>query len=95
MRRIYQNASCVIIDIGGASPNSDHALNAIIHFSEEALYAMQTGLHIRDTVNELYRRPWFEWVWVLQEVFRSKKAVVLLTRSRRGRLSTGTLTYPP
>jgi hypothetical protein len=77
MGQIYQEASRVIIDIGEESSNSDHALDAIMHCSEEALYGFEPGLHIRDTVNELYRRPWFKRVWVLQEVFRSKEALVL------------------
>jgi hypothetical protein len=77
MGQIFQNARRVIIDIGEASPNSDRALHAIVNCSEKALYAMDLGLQIRDDVGELYRRPWFDRVWVLQEAFRSEEASVL------------------
>jgi Heterokaryon incompatibility protein (HET) len=73
MGQIYQNATRVIVDVGETSPDSDYALDAIVHCSEKALYAMELGLNIRNTVNELYRRPWFQRVWVLQEVFRSRE----------------------
>jgi hypothetical protein len=77
MSQIYQNARRVVIDIGEASPSSDRALHAIMNCSEKVLYAMELGLQIRDDVGELYQRPWFERVWVLQETFRSEEATVL------------------
>jgi hypothetical protein len=77
MGQIYQRASHVIIDIGEASKDSDLALDAITHCSDTGLYSFELGLEIRDAVNALYRRPWFNRVWVLQEAFMSKEATVL------------------
>jgi hypothetical protein len=72
-----QNTRRVIIDIGEASPSSDRALHTITYCSEKVLYGTELSLQIRDDVGELYRRPWFEQVWVLQEAFRSEEATVL------------------
>lgn len=77
MGRIYEKASRVIIDIGDASRKSDFALDALMHCAEDKLYPMELGLDIRDAVGELYRRPWFGRVWVLQEAFRAKEAAVI------------------
>lgn len=77
MGQIYQSARRVVIDIGETSNSSDEALHAIMHCSEQTLYAMDLGLRIKDAVSKLYERAWFGRVWVLQEAFRSKEAVVL------------------
>jgi hypothetical protein len=77
MGQIFQSARRVVIDIGETSDSSDEALHAIMHCSEQTLYAMDLGLRIKDAVSKLYERAWFGRVWVLQEAFRSKEAVVL------------------
>jgi Heterokaryon incompatibility protein (HET) len=70
MGQIYKTASRVIIDIGETSANS--ALDCIIHCSDEWCSKFSP-----DAVEELYSRPWFKRVWVLQEAYMSKEAYVL------------------
>ena len=77
MGRIYQTACRVVIDIGEASDSSDQALEAINHSSGKALYQMELALNIKTPVQKLYDRALFGRVWVLQEVFQLKEAVVL------------------
>jgi hypothetical protein len=48
-----------------------------MHCSEELIYELKRGLDIGHSVDNLYRRPWFRRVWVLQEAFMSKEANVL------------------
>jgi hypothetical protein len=72
MGQIYQTASRVIIDIGETSRWADSALDCIIHCSDEGCSKFYPN-----AVEELYRRPWFKRVWVLQEAFMSKEAIVL------------------
>jgi Heterokaryon incompatibility protein (HET) len=77
MGQIHQTANGVLIDIGEKSDSSGEALEAITYCSEEALYSMRFGLPTRDILSELYDRPLFSRIWVLQEAFRSKEAVVM------------------
>ncbi|KAH8602186.1 heterokaryon incompatibility protein-domain-containing protein [Bisporella sp. PMI_857] len=77
MGNIYRRASQVVIDIGEESKDSEHALDSILTCSPSKLYPMLEGLDIRDSVNALYSRPWFNRIWVLQEVFMARKAIVL------------------
>ena len=77
MGSIYRGASRVVIDIGERSKDSDTALGALMHCSENRLYEMIPGLQIRDTVEDLYRRAWFGRVWVLQEVYWAQETVVM------------------
>jgi hypothetical protein len=77
MGQIYQKASLVIVDIGETSKDSEAALFAIQNVSLTRLYDTMMGLDIQDCVDNLYGRPWFERIWILQEVFMAREATVL------------------
>ncbi|KAK4990240.1 hypothetical protein LTR66_006865 [Elasticomyces elasticus] len=78
MAYIYRSAVCVIIDIGEVAGDSDYALDAILTCSEERLYDLRQGIRIRDAVNKLYERSWFQRVWVLQEIYMANKAEAIV-----------------
>lgn len=77
MGQIYQCAKHVIIDVGETSKDSDHAIDAILYTDGESMYSMGSGLRMKTTVAEFYNRPWFKRVWVLQEAFMAKEAIVM------------------
>ncbi|KAJ9145284.1 Heterokaryon incompatibility protein-domain-containing protein [Pleurostoma richardsiae] len=77
MGSIYRNASRVVIDLGEASSTSDNAIHFLMHCTEDGFYSFEYGLEIKKIVRDLYSRPWFWRVWVLQETFMSKEAIVM------------------
>lgn len=77
MAQIYQKAKRVIVDIGQTSTNSENALSAIQNVSPTTLYDTMLGIDIRDCVDDLYSRPWFERIWILQEIFMAREAMVM------------------
>ncbi|KAH8668562.1 heterokaryon incompatibility protein-domain-containing protein [Xylariales sp. PMI_506] len=77
MGEIYARAKRVVIDIGQEAEDSSRALLMLQHCRTDVLYEFDSGKRIESLVEKLYKRPWFERVWVLQEVFRSRDAVVI------------------
>ncbi|KAH7082693.1 heterokaryon incompatibility protein-domain-containing protein [Paraphoma chrysanthemicola] len=71
MVRVYSMAARVLIYIGEKEKSSDLAMDAIADITGEVT-------HVRFlAVEDLLNRPWFERVWVIQEVARSKSAIVI------------------
>lgn len=68
MGTIFRNAARVIIYMGESSEDSDKALNAIADIGGRA-----TSCEVA-AIKSLLQRPWFERVWVLQEVAMSRAA---------------------
>ncbi|KAF2027293.1 hypothetical protein EK21DRAFT_72158 [Setomelanomma holmii] len=71
MVNIYSLADRVLIDIGDADEDSDSALDIIADVTSPVTIANSM------LVERLLHRPWFMRVWVIQEVARSKVAVVI------------------
>ncbi|ORY59116.1 heterokaryon incompatibility protein-domain-containing protein [Pseudomassariella vexata] len=81
MGRIYASANRVVIDIGESSESGEQALHYLKNCEETVLYEFVLGLKIKDTVCNLYERPWFWRIWVLQEAFMARDAVVMCGRT--------------
>ena len=62
MDKIYQQASRVLIYLGEAESGSDNAMDSIAQRHSDK-YSTQMGV-----LDFFQRRPWFNRVWVLQEV---------------------------
>ncbi|KAG7294085.1 hypothetical protein NEMBOFW57_004147 [Staphylotrichum longicolle] len=84
MGDVYNRARRVIIDIGEASKTSDEALTClekvayiVVDCQRDILHSFQSGLWMKEVVNDLYQRPWFSRIWVLQEAFMAREAVVM------------------
>jgi hypothetical protein len=71
MGRIFQNATRVLIYLGEPTEDSETAIKCVVN--PEGLTEQDERLALKN----LLGRPWFNRVWVLQEVALSKAAVVL------------------
>ncbi|KAH7093600.1 heterokaryon incompatibility protein-domain-containing protein [Paraphoma chrysanthemicola] len=71
MVRVYSMAVRVLIYIGEEEKSSDLAMDAIADITGEVTHVKLSA------VEGLLNRPWFERVWVIQEVARSKSAIVI------------------
>ncbi|KAK3936428.1 heterokaryon incompatibility protein-domain-containing protein [Diplogelasinospora grovesii] len=80
MGAIYRRATRVIIDVGISCPESEIAMDVIIKSQGDTLYHMTRGLEWKRMVNNFYDKPWFSRVWVLQEVFMARGAVLMCGR---------------
>ncbi|RYP16766.1 hypothetical protein DL767_010132 [Monosporascus sp. MG133] len=76
MASIYAKASHVIVWLGKAADNSDQALNVI----REAAKEQSTNAAINETNEQailtLLKRPWFQRIWVLQEVAAARRVLI-------------------
>ncbi|KAI1118234.1 heterokaryon incompatibility protein-domain-containing protein [Nemania sp. NC0429] len=77
MPEIYRKASRVVVWLGPAVDGGDHALEAIRSAADDA----STMPSITDPITQhpihlLLRRPWFERIWVLQEVAAAQTILV-------------------
>ena len=85
MADIYRTASLVVIDIGELedSEEADLALNWITQLpdsqDDDKLYtlSLSLGSRVRDSVRSMYKRPWFERMWILQEAFMAEDSDVI------------------
>ncbi|KAH7230663.1 heterokaryon incompatibility protein-domain-containing protein, partial [Fusarium redolens] len=73
MAKIYAKASCVIVWLGGATPNSGQALEEIRIAAEQ---------RTKRSINEnaifgLLERPWFQRIWVRKQALLTKSIQVL------------------
>lgn len=71
MKDVYSRADKVIIFIGLEEHRSDGAMACVADVNGDI------STQNRQAVNILLRRPWFSRVWVVQEVARSRSAVVV------------------
>jgi hypothetical protein len=84
MGRIYQNASQVLVYLGKGTLESDAAMRYIREIDEPSNddgYATVEASSIVQknpiAVSNLFKRPWFFRVWVLQEITFAQKATVI------------------
>ncbi|KAF5615656.1 heterokaryon incompatibility protein het-6 [Fusarium sp. NRRL 25303] len=83
MARIYKNASQVLVFLGQGTPDSDAAMRCIREIDEPsndgygAVEASATIQENQNAVSNLFKRPWFFRVWVLQEITFARKATVI------------------
>ncbi|KAF9767163.1 hypothetical protein IL306_000318 [Fusarium sp. DS 682] len=84
MSRIYQNASQVLVYLGQGTPESDAAMRRIREIDEpsndDGYAAVELSSIIQENqiaVSNLFKRPWFFRVWVLQEITFAQKATVI------------------
>ncbi|KAF5588580.1 heterokaryon incompatibility het-6 [Fusarium subglutinans] len=84
MARIYKNASQVLVYLGHGTPDSDAALRCIREIDEpsnddgyETVEASAIIQENQSAVSNLFKRPWFFRVWVLQEITFAQKASVI------------------
>lgn len=71
MKDVYSGADKVIIFIGLEGHRSDEAMACVADVDDDVTAQNSQA------VNSLLRRPWFSRVWVVQEVARSRSAVVV------------------
>ncbi|RYP56088.1 hypothetical protein DL771_012151 [Monosporascus sp. 5C6A] len=78
MAKIYANANCVIVWLGEAAGDSDQAFEALRNAAEE-----QRMHPVTDKPNQhhqailtLLERPWFQRIWVLQEVAAARHILI-------------------
>ncbi|KAF4952806.1 hypothetical protein FGADI_6467 [Fusarium gaditjirri] len=84
MARIYKNASQVLVYLGQGTPDSDAAMRCIREIDEpsndagyKAVEASGIIQQNQSAVSNLFKRPWFFRVWVLQEITFAQKATVI------------------
>ncbi|KAF4331654.1 heterokaryon incompatibility het-6 [Fusarium beomiforme] len=84
MARIYQNASQVLVYLGQGTPDSDAAMRCIREIDEPSNYDGYAAVEVSGIIQEnqiavtnLFKRPWFFRVWVLQEITFAQKAIVV------------------
>jgi len=93
MRDIYKDAQRVVVYvgegqeptykdahamfIGNGSAGSEEALYFLEHCKDDDAYTTETGLILRNTVVSFFERPWFERIWVLQEVYMAQTAIIV------------------
>lgn len=84
MARIYHNATRVVVYLGEAADESDAAMNWIreIDDSGEDPWLMSRrerppGPTDKTPLQALFRRPWFNRMWVLQEISLASEAIVV------------------
>lgn len=84
MARIYKNASQVLVFLGQGTPDSDAAMRCIREIDEPSnddgygsVEASATIQENQSAVSNLFKRPWFFRVWVLQEITFARKATVI------------------
>ncbi|KAM5359271.1 hypothetical protein ACJZ2D_014619 [Fusarium nematophilum] len=72
MARIYQTASQVVVYLGEATASSDAAMRLLrnIHDGQE-----DNSDQPKSLIQNLFQRPWFSRVWVLQEISLARQAV--------------------
>jgi hypothetical protein len=77
MANIYKAALQVPIYLGESDATSDRAMRYLLRIeSREVTYDEQLTSEDHLALQALFHRPWFNRVWVLQEVFVAQNAVV-------------------
>ncbi|KAI8623717.1 heterokaryon incompatibility protein-domain-containing protein [Xylariaceae sp. FL1651] len=82
MPKIYAKASCVIVWLGEAAARSDQALKEILNAADQRHTNSVIGQLATTTpqnqqaILALLKRPWFERIWVLQEVAAARRILI-------------------
>ncbi|KAM0243055.1 hypothetical protein ACHAP5_006928 [Fusarium lateritium] len=85
MAHIYRNASQVLVYLGEGTELSDIAMEFIRELDRPSDYGNRNSTDEiqsdaqdeRTAVNNLFKRPWFYRVWVLQEITFAQKATII------------------
>lgn len=85
MAHIYKNASQVLVYLGEGTKFSETAMKFIRELDEPSYYGNRETIEEapnnaedeRTAVKNLFERPWFYRVWVLQEITFAQKATVI------------------
>ncbi|KAM0196126.1 hypothetical protein ACHAPA_004770 [Fusarium lateritium] len=85
MAHIYKNASQVLVYLGEGTELSDIAMKFICELDKPSDYGNRNttdetqsdAQDQRTAVNNLFERPWFYRVWVLQEITFAQKATII------------------
>ncbi|KAM0172083.1 hypothetical protein ACHAPF_007722 [Botrytis cinerea] len=80
MARIYGQANRVIVYFGEAADDSDMAFESIRAAADDENEKPTGPLAIRDSdepILELLKRPWFQRIWVLQEVGLARSILII------------------
>ena len=94
MGNIHRKASSVIAWLGEASIDSDIALNVIVmlskdvHFSQSSIWSDPEADRRGDewikepvnAINNLFKRPWWDRIWCVQEIVLAQNAVIVCGR---------------
>ncbi|KAH8680097.1 heterokaryon incompatibility protein-domain-containing protein, partial [Tricladium varicosporioides] len=73
MARIYSNALCVIVWLGEETKDTDRALESI-RLAANKEFTERSKLQ---AILSLLQRPWFQRIWVLQEVAAARHIVIM------------------
>ncbi|KAH8885731.1 hypothetical protein GQ53DRAFT_728714 [Thozetella sp. PMI_491] len=76
MAKIYTRANRVIVWLGEAADNSDQALEVIRAAAEEQRACPPINKTDENAILALLSRPWFQRVWVLQEVAAARHILI-------------------
>ncbi|OCK83998.1 HET-domain-containing protein, partial [Lepidopterella palustris CBS 459.81] len=77
MGTIYCKAHRVIVWLGEALADDDRALNAIRIAADEEITKFSTNETNQQAILDLIQRPWFQRIWVLQEVAAARHVLVM------------------
>lgn len=80
MSEIYSKATQVIVYLGEAEADSDLAMDYILDIDAAASSSSLTYSKsdtLAHAVNDLFQRPWFNRIWVVQEIVFASYATVL------------------
>ncbi|KAF7862501.1 hypothetical protein EAF04_007374 [Stromatinia cepivora] len=76
MAKIYGLADRVIVYLGEAADNSDQALKSI-RVAEDEFMSSMISTENKKQILELLKRPWFQRIWVLQEVGLARHILIM------------------
>ncbi|KAF1965285.1 HET-domain-containing protein, partial [Bimuria novae-zelandiae CBS 107.79] len=74
MARIYGQANRVIVWLGNAGDDSNQALETIRSVAEDESTNVSNN---QEAILALFQRPWFERIWVLQEVAAARHVLIM------------------
>jgi hypothetical protein len=80
MSDIYSQASGVVVYLGESSADSDLAVDCILHYDDpdpSSVLEYTRSDALDEALHNLFHRPWFRRVWVIQEVAFARKATVI------------------
>ncbi|ETS87142.1 hypothetical protein PFICI_00970 [Pestalotiopsis fici W106-1] len=76
MYGIYACASCVVVWLGEMADESDQALEDLRKVGRQWHINTKKEGQISDRIIALFQRPWFERIWVLQEVGAARRVQI-------------------
>ena len=76
MAEIYAKARQVIVWLGKAEADSDRALEEIRRAGENSA-TISSAESSQEAIRQLVKRPWFERVWVLQEMAAARHVLIV------------------